>query len=93
MPGDAPDSSPCTPDYLCVYDGNPPETYITPADYWSAPDGIARTEAVADTGFFDYLHVVVVRRAVVQLARPPSSSTSTPWTPSRPSIPACASSS
>lgn len=52
--GSPPSSSPCTPDYLCVYDGNPPETYITPQDYWSTPDGISRTEAVADTGFFDF---------------------------------------
>lgn len=52
--GSPPSSSPCTPDHLCIYDGNPPETYITPQDYWSTPDGIARTEAVADTGFFDF---------------------------------------
>jgi len=49
-----PSSSPCSPAALCIYDGTPPETYITPGDYWSAPDGIARTEAVADTGFFDF---------------------------------------
>jgi hypothetical protein len=49
-----PSSSPCTPDHLCIYDGNPPETYIQPADYWSTAAGIARTDAVADTGFFDY---------------------------------------
>ena len=49
-----PSSSPCTPDHLCIYDGNPPETYISPDDYWSTPSGIARTEAVAATGFFDY---------------------------------------
>ena len=48
-----PSSSPCTPDVLCVYDGNPPETYITPDDYWSTPGGIDRTEAVVATGFFD----------------------------------------
>ena len=49
-----PSSSPCTPDHLCIYDGNPPETYITPGDYWSTTGGIARTEAVANTGFFDH---------------------------------------
>ena len=49
-----PSSSPCTPDYLCIYDGNPPETYIQPPDYWSTPGGIARTDAVAETGFFDH---------------------------------------
>jgi hypothetical protein len=49
-----PSSSPCQPDYLCIYDGNPPETYIQPQDYWSTPDGIARTRAVADTGLFDH---------------------------------------
>ncbi len=52
--GSPPSTSPCTPDYLCIYDGNPPETYITPQDYWSTIDGITRTEAVADTGFFDF---------------------------------------
>jgi hypothetical protein len=49
-----PQSSPCTPDFLCIYDGNPPETYIEPDDFWATPDGIARTQAVADTGFFDF---------------------------------------
>jgi len=49
-----PGSSPCTPSTLCIYDGNPPETYITPEDYWSSAGGIARTEAVADTGFFGF---------------------------------------
>jgi hypothetical protein len=52
--GTPPGSSPCTPDYLCIYDGNPPETYIEPDDYWSTPGGVARTEAVAGTGFFDF---------------------------------------
>jgi len=49
-----PASLPCTPAHLCIYDGNPPETYITPGDYWSTSDGIARTEAVAGTGFFGF---------------------------------------
>ena len=49
-----PSSLPCDPDALCLYQGNPPETYITPEDYWSTPSGISRTKAVADTGLFDY---------------------------------------
>jgi hypothetical protein len=49
-----PASSPCTADHLCIYDGNPPETYITPEDYWSTAGGITRTDAVADTGLFAY---------------------------------------
>jgi hypothetical protein len=49
-----PGSTPCTPDHLCIYDGNPPETYIQPPDYWASPEGIARTQAVADTTFFDH---------------------------------------
>jgi hypothetical protein len=49
-----PSTPPCTPDHLCVYDGNPPETYIQPGDYWASASGIARTQAVADTGFFGF---------------------------------------
>lgn len=41
-------------DTLRIYDGNPPETYITPEDYWSTADGIKRTRVVADTGLFNY---------------------------------------
>jgi len=53
--GSAPPTSlPCDADALCMYDGNPPETYITPEDYWATPDGVSRTEAVVDTGLFDY---------------------------------------
>jgi uncharacterized repeat protein (TIGR01451 family) len=37
-----------------MYDGNPPETYITPEDYWETAGGIARTQAVANTGLFGY---------------------------------------
>jgi hypothetical protein len=44
----------CNPGELCIFDGNPPETYITPEDYWETADGIARTEAVADSGLFDH---------------------------------------
>lgn len=38
---------------MCIYDGNPPETYIEPGDFWETQDGVDRTEAVADTGLFD----------------------------------------
>ncbi len=43
----------CGPGDLCIFDGNPPETYITPEDYWETQDGRERTEAVVDTGLFD----------------------------------------
>jgi len=49
-----PSSLSCAAGELCIFDGNPPETYITPEDYWETPDGVDRTEAVADTGLFDY---------------------------------------
>lgn len=49
-----PSSLDCTPGTLCIFDGNPPETYIEPDDYWEAQGGVDRTEAVADTGLFDY---------------------------------------
>jgi len=42
----------CADNTLCLYIGNPPETYITPDDYWESQDGTARTEAVSDTGLF-----------------------------------------
>ena len=42
------------PPALRMYDGNPPETYIGPEDYWSTTDGRDRTRAVADTGNYDY---------------------------------------
>jgi len=44
----------CDADALCLYDGNPPETYIQPGDYWSTAGGRNRTRAVADTELFDY---------------------------------------
>ena len=44
----------CTAGDLCIYDGNPPETYIEPGDYWESQGGVDRTEAVADTGLFDF---------------------------------------
>ncbi|MCD4738766.1 MAG: DUF11 domain-containing protein [Anaerolineae bacterium] len=46
--------SACESDALCMYDGNPPETYIQPDDYWSTESGRTRTQAVADTELFDY---------------------------------------
>jgi hypothetical protein len=40
---------------LNLYDGNnyPANTYITPDLYWEAPDGLAHTRSVADSGWFD----------------------------------------
>lgn len=52
--GAPPSSLDCDAGALCMYDGNPPETYITPEDYWSTTEGLSRTQAVADTGLFDY---------------------------------------
>lgn len=37
-----------------MYDGNPPEGYITPEDYWDSEDGCDRTCAVADTGNYGF---------------------------------------
>jgi uncharacterized repeat protein (TIGR01451 family) len=48
-----PASLDCDPGALCIYDGNPPETYIEPDDYWETQSGRDRTRAVADTGLFD----------------------------------------
>jgi len=44
----------CSTGSLCIYDGNPPETYITPEDYWSTEGGKDRARAVADTDLFDF---------------------------------------
>jgi hypothetical protein len=41
-------------DALRIYDGNNPDTYITPELYWSDPAGLAKTRSVAGTGLFDY---------------------------------------
>lgn len=49
-----PASLSCDAGTLCIYDGNPPETYIQPDDYWSTEDGRNRTRAVAGTGLFPY---------------------------------------
>ncbi len=49
-----PTSLACDAGALCMVDGNPPnDTYIEPGDYWSTPNGVDRTEAMADTGLFD----------------------------------------
>jgi PKD repeat protein len=42
------------PPALRMYDGNPPETYIGPEDYWSTESGRNRTRAVAGTGNYDF---------------------------------------
>ncbi|NQE45357.1 Cell surface glycoprotein [ANME-1 cluster archaeon GoMg2] len=42
------------PPALRMYDGNPPETYITPEDYWDRQSGMDRTRAVADTGNYNF---------------------------------------
>ncbi len=54
--GSAPPASlaSCDPGSLCIFDGNPPETYIAPDDYWEGISGLNRTRAVADTALFDY---------------------------------------
>jgi hypothetical protein len=54
--GDDPPSSlsACDLGALCIYDGNPPETYIEPDDYWSTEMGKNRTRDVADTGLFGF---------------------------------------
>ena len=49
----APDVLECTAGDLCIYDGNPPETYVEPDDFWETQSGRDRTEAVADTALFD----------------------------------------
>ncbi len=49
-----PASLTCDPDTLCIYDGNPPDTYICPEDYWSTQSGINRTRGVADGGLFAF---------------------------------------
>lgn len=42
------------PPALRMYDGNPPETYIAPNDYWDGLSGQNRTRAVADTGNYNF---------------------------------------
>ncbi|MFH0981088.1 MAG: hypothetical protein V2A79_06085 [Planctomycetota bacterium] len=45
---------PESPPALRIYDGNPPETYIEPDDYWATSGGINRTRAVATTGHYGF---------------------------------------
>lgn len=42
------------PPALRIYDGNPPETYIEPDDYWESAAGLNRTRAVAQTGDYQF---------------------------------------
>lgn len=42
------------PPALRMYDGNPPETYIEPDDYWNGVSGRNRTRAVAGTGVYNF---------------------------------------
>ena len=42
------------PAALRIYDGNPPETYIEPEDYWNSEEGKNRTRAVAGAGIYDF---------------------------------------
>ena len=42
------------PPALRMYDGNPPETSISPNDYWDGDSGRDRTRAVADTGDYGF---------------------------------------
>jgi hypothetical protein len=39
---------------LRIYDGNPPETYIEPGDYWDGTSAMNRTRAVAGTGHYNF---------------------------------------
>ena len=42
------------PPALRMYDGNPPETYIRPEDYWDSNNGKDRTMAVVGTGDYNF---------------------------------------
>ena len=42
-------SFPSEENSILIYDGNPPETYITPEDYWATESGITRTENTVST--------------------------------------------
>ena len=39
---------------LRIYEGNPPEIYITPELYWATEDGRASTRSVASTGHYNF---------------------------------------
>jgi hypothetical protein len=43
-----------TPPVLRIYDGNPPDTYITPGLYWDSTSGRASTNEVAATGDYNF---------------------------------------
>jgi hypothetical protein len=43
-----------SPPAFRMYDGNPPETYIEPGDYWASENGKNRTRTVAETGSYNY---------------------------------------
>lgn len=42
------------PPALRIYDGNPPETYIEPDDYWDGAGALNRTRAVAASGHYGF---------------------------------------
>jgi hypothetical protein len=42
------------PAALGIYDGNPPETYIQPPDYWDGDPALNRTRMVAGTGHYNF---------------------------------------
>ncbi len=50
----APTGLDCNSGELCLFDGNPPETYIEPDDYWASVDGRTRTGSVLDSGLFGF---------------------------------------
>ncbi len=43
-----------SPPALRMYDGNPPETYIMPDDYWDGESALNRTRAVVNTRLFNF---------------------------------------
>ncbi|MCU0578954.1 MAG: hypothetical protein MUF69_05335 [Desulfobacterota bacterium] len=46
--------APENPPAFRIYDGNPPETYIEPGDYWDGEGGLSRTRAVAGSKDYGY---------------------------------------
>ncbi len=81
----------CDEGSLCIFNGNPPETYITPDDYWSSSSGRDRTRAVASTGLFDYS---MWSWCGEQSSNPTTTVESylNTWMPLKPNIPTCVSS-
>jgi len=47
-------SLPAVQGALRIFDGNPPDTYITPELYWSTAEGLQRTRSVANTSLFNF---------------------------------------